>query len=107
MLNKISMVSKQKQKELFFIDFEGYKTGVVFLEESLYLSRILMDAKELYPEIELFMFIHVPTSVSLRSFGKINVSLIAQKYGGGGHEKAAGFIPDSKLLSKIIEEQKK
>ena len=107
MLNKISMVSKQKQKELFFIDFEGYKTGVFFLEESLYLSRILMDAKELYPEIELFMFIHVPTSVSLRSFGKINVSLIAQKYGGGGHEKAAGFIPDSKLLSRIIEEQKK
>lgn len=37
--------------------------------------------------------------VSLRSRGKIDVSKIAQKYGGGGHKNAAGFeIPAKRRL---------
>jgi nanoRNase/pAp phosphatase (c-di-AMP/oligoRNAs hydrolase) len=30
--------------------------------------------------------------VSLRSTDKFDVSKLAEKYGGGGHKKAAGFI---------------
>jgi len=36
--------------------------------------------------------------ISLRSNGKINVSKIAEKYGGGGHKCAAGFAIKSKDL---------
>lgn len=36
-------------------------------------------------------------TVSLRSNGKIDVSKIAQKYGGGGHKEAAGFTFKTKL----------
>ncbi len=44
------------------------------------------------------------TYVSLRSNGTVNVAKLAEKYGGGGHERAAGFsIPDGTPLPwKII-----
>ena len=41
--------------------------------------------------------------VSLRSNEYINVSLIASKYSGGGHVKAAGF-ETSKSIEEIKEE---
>lgn len=44
-------------------------------------------------EVALFMY-ELDTQqfkVSLRSRGKVNVSVIAQHFGGGGHVKAAGF----------------
>ena len=39
-------------------------------------------------------------SVNLRSRNKIDVSAIAQKFGGGGHARAAGF----KVTGKSVEE---
>jgi oligoribonuclease NrnB/cAMP/cGMP phosphodiesterase (DHH superfamily) len=38
---------------------------------------------------------------SLRSNGKVNVAKLAEKYGGGGHEKAAAFIFNSSLYKKF------
>ena len=40
---------------------------------------------------------------SLRSKGDLDVSKIALKYGGGGHQNAAGFTGKLELLDKIIE----
>lgn len=44
-------------------------------------------------EVALFMYeLHMQEfKVSLRSRGKVDVSVIAQHFGGGGHAKAAGF----------------
>lgn len=39
--------------------------------------------------------------VSLRSNGKVDVSKLAQKFGGGGHERAAAFIFKSSLYKKF------
>lgn len=105
MKNKIEMYSKQKQKEVFFIDFEGHETGVFFLEESLYISKILTDMHNIYPEIQLFMFINIPNTISLRSFGEVNVSKLAEKYKGGGHEMAAGFPYDTKFVKEILDKK--
>jgi phosphoesterase RecJ-like protein len=38
---------------------------------------------------------------SLRSNGKVNVAKLAEKYGGGGHKKAAAFIFNSSLYKKF------
>jgi len=40
---------------------------------------------------------------SLRSKGEFDVSKIALKYGGGGHQNAAGFTAKYELLDEIIE----
>mgnify|MGYP000094194201 CR=1 FL=1 len=37
------------------------------------------------------------TKVSLRSKGRVNVNRIAQRFGGGGHRNAAGFVSDFSL----------
>ncbi len=37
------------------------------------------------------------TVAGLRSMGEINVGLLAQNFGGGGHDKAAGFVTPKKL----------
>lgn len=107
MKNKIDIYSKQKQKELFFVDFEGHKTGVLFIEESLYISKILTDLHILYPDIKLFMFVSMPNAISLRSFGDVNVSKLAEKYRGGGHEMAAGFPYNFNLVRHILEQKNK
>jgi phosphoesterase RecJ-like protein len=41
------------------------------------------------------------TKVSLRSNGDVNVSEIAQKLGGGGHEKASGIVLDMGLEAAV------
>ena len=48
-------------------------------------------------------------SIGFRSFDKIDVSIVAQKFGGGGHKQASGAYCEGrceKLLPKIIEEFK-
>lgn len=39
---------------------------------------------------------------SLRSSGEVNVGLIAEKLGGGGHERAAGFSVDKEQISNLL-----
>lgn len=41
--------------------------------------------------------------ISLRGKGDMDVSLIAQKFGGGGHHDAAGFEVENLLPEKIVE----
>lgn len=48
--------------------------------------------------------------VSLRSKGKVDVSIISMKFDGGGHKKAAGFSIEGKYadcLDKVVKEIKK
>jgi len=40
--------------------------------------------------------------VSLRGDGTVDLSVIAQKYGGGGHKSAAGFYVDGITFEKLI-----
>ena len=102
MLNKIEIYSKSKQKDIIFIDFDNIKTAVFFIEDPVYISKILRDAKKNNPEINLFMFIKLFNSISLRSFNNCDASKIAINHGGGGHEFAAGIPYDNNLISQII-----
>ena len=43
-------------------------------------------------------------SVNLRSRNKIDVSSIAQKFGGGGHARAAGFKVTGKSVQTVADE---
>jgi phosphoesterase RecJ-like protein len=45
--------------------------------------------------------------VSIRSKGAVNVAAIAEKFGGGGHECAAGFSlegPESSAIETVLHE---
>ncbi|MBQ4313008.1 MAG: DHH family phosphoesterase, partial [Clostridia bacterium] len=42
-------------------------------------------------------------SISARSLGKVNVQLIMEKLGGGGHLTMAGALLDGKTMEQAIE----
>ncbi len=70
---------------------EGYKTGVVNAAY-LNISDVCNKLCENY-EVGLGYFERHDSMIqfSLRSMGDLDVSVIAKKYGGGGHKNASGF----------------
>jgi len=90
-------------KAMIKIEFENLIAGTVFSDRH---SSIIGNYLCGNNEIDLAMVINLLESkVSLRSEGEMDVSKIAQKYGGGGHKNAAGFSlnkESKKYLLKII-----
>lgn len=71
--------------------FEGYKTLIVNSERySSEIGNIL--SKKLPPIGLIWKRENDKISVSLRSDGSVDVAKLAEKYGGGGHKNAAGFV---------------
>ena len=58
-----------------------------------------------FPDIDIAVNISLPyMKVDLRTHSdKIDLSKIAQKYGGGGHQKAAGFQLNSEMLRQMFQ----
>lgn len=78
-----------KRKEA--VRFEGHR---VYAVNAAYLFADNVGAL-LYKEVPFAILWNVRegrVQVSLRSAGKVDVSKIAQKYGGGGHRASAGFV---------------
>jgi len=72
------------------VRFEGY--DAIAANSSVLTSEIGNALVKIKPPISIiFSQIHGRKIVSLRSNGKVDVSKIAAKYGGGGHYAAAGF----------------
>jgi oligoribonuclease NrnB/cAMP/cGMP phosphodiesterase (DHH superfamily) len=74
----------------FFCNFEGYKC--VCINAGSVSSQIFDTVKEDYDIMIPFCFDGKQWTVSMYAKNKeIDVSIIAKKYGGGGHKNAAGF----------------
>lgn len=77
-----------------FVEFEGYTVPCVNLslpinEKSILLSRLYTK----YPPFAMsYRFDDCKLKVSLRGNGEVDLSIIAAKYGGGGHRNSCGFI---------------
>ena len=93
---------EKKLKSMQIIRFEGYKAAYVFAEnyQSDLGSYIMENNKE---HIDLVIIITAPVKISLRTNKEsVDVSILAKKYGGGGHKYAAGFSFTKENLLKII-----
>lgn len=75
--------------------FEGKRASVV--NSPIFNSEIghYLLNKTKKPVVAIWSLKNGQISVSLRSTKKVDVSKIAQKYGGGGHRQAAGFFLDA------------
>jgi len=86
---EIAELSIVCQNAMMVIELDGLKGGLVFCDR--YASTIGNDMC-LNQAIDFAILIDLlEDSVSLRSVGSINVGTIAKKFGGGGHQNAAGF----------------
>lgn len=87
---------KDLSREAEWVNFEGYKvlalnSSVLKNEIGDYLVRYCKS-----PFAIIWRYQEGNLRVSLRSEGKINVAVIAEKYGSGGHQAAASFLRDIK-----------
>ena len=69
--------------------FEGHEANVINIGQVD--SSIFDSIEDLKPLQIMYVETGEFIKVSLRSEGEVDVSQIAQKYGGGGHKQASGF----------------
>ncbi|MGC8880661.1 MAG: DHH family phosphoesterase [Minisyncoccia bacterium] len=73
------------------VEFEKYKVKAV--NSSVLISEVGNELVKKYPPFALIWSVKgKKKTISLRSDGTVDVSKIAEKYGGGGHRGAASFL---------------
>lgn len=89
-----------------FMNFDGYTVAVVnSAHYQSELGNILTD----YGEFGVAWYVNIAddgnlvAQLSLRSVGDFDVSVIAKKYGGGGHKNAAGCRIPLNIWTKMLE----
>ena len=90
-LNYEEKLLKYLEKQAQLVEFEGNKVYSVNTPRFLRNSVAYILYKKLPPFSISWIQEKNTIHISLRSDGTVDVSEIAQKYGGGGHKAAAGF----------------
>lgn len=78
-------------------DFKLLKTNPTY-------TQGIVSQPIMVPSVEVSVLIREEAgriAVNLRSKGKVDVSMIAQKFGGGGHARAAGFKQTGGVLKDV------
>ena len=91
-----------EEKEIIEISLNNKKVGVVFAERNVSeLGNYLVNK---YDYLDYVILINVDKSISYRGNNKVDLSVIAKKYNGGGHFNASGSPIPIDLKEKIIKE---
>lgn len=98
---KIDKYIESKDKLIIVKEIQGYKAGVVFAEQ--YHSELGNRLSELHPELDFIAMINPSHSISYRTVkGKIDLSVVAKIYGGGGHPQSSGSPIGDYTRSEIV-----
>lgn len=96
--DRVDNYIKQKEKEIMFAKIDNYEVAVVFAESNS--SQIGHYLTEKY-DIDFAIIINISKSISYRGNDKVDLSLFAKEYNGGGHKNASGS-PLPKEIQKEI-----
>ena len=91
-----------EEKEFIEISLDNKRVGVVFAER--YISELGNYLINKYDYLDYIVLINMDKKISYRGNGKVDLSVIAKKFGGGGHINAAGNCLPSGLKEKVIKE---
>ncbi len=94
---------EQREKEMITAQLDDHQVGIVYAER--YRSDLGNHLTTKHPELDYIIIISVAKSISFRGQDKVDLSLVASKYGGGGHKNASGCpLPPNILpeLTKLI-----
>ena len=91
-----------EEKEFMEISLDNKRVGVVFAER--YISELGNYFINKYDYLDYIILINMDKQISYRGNGKVDLSVIAKKFGGGGHINAAGNCLPSGLKEKVIKE---
>ena len=99
-LEKLRIKRYVEEKEIIEITLDNKKVGVVLAERNMSeLGNYLVNK---YDYLDYVILINVDKSISYRGNNKVDLSVIAKKYNGGGHFNAAGSPIPIDLKEKII-----
>lgn len=101
---KIHKYIEARKRKTVQIQFEGLHLGVVFAES--YASELGNELAKVFPHLDAIAIVNMITrKVSLRSNKEhIDVSHVAVKWGGGGHESSAGFDLCEKTYASFVKD---
>lgn len=91
-----------EEKDFIEISLDKKRVGVVFAER--YISELGNYFINKYDYLDYIILINMDKQISYRGNGKVDLSIIAKKFGGGGHINAAGNCLPSGLKEKVIKE---
>ena len=91
-----------EEKDFMEISLDNKRVGVVFAER--YISELGNYLINKYDYLDYIVLINIDKKISYRGNGKVDLSVIAKKFGGGGHINAAGNCLPSGLKEKVIKE---
>ncbi len=91
-----------EEKDFMEISLDNKRVGVVFAER--YISELGNYLINKYDYLDYIVLINMDKKISYRGNGKVDLSVIAKKFGGGGHINAAGNCLPSGLKEKVIKE---
>lgn len=91
-----------EEKEFIEISLDNKRVGVVFAER--YISELGNYLINKYDYLDYIVLINMDKKISYRGNGKVDLSVIAKKFGGGGHVNAAGNCLPFGLKEKVIKE---
>lgn len=102
--NEIEKYIKEKDKTIIVKCNGEYMYGVVFADK--YISELGNELCKLNRELDYIAIVNMSTrSVSHRTIkDDVEMGMIAKKYGGGGHPKAAGSKFDVYKLARFLDE---
>jgi len=103
--NRIARYVKKKYKTLRKFDYNEYKVGLLYAEQ--HYSDLTLELSKEFPDVDILIIVNISEGgVSYRSINKnIDVSKIAQNFGGGGHAETAGS-PLNKGFKQLLFEKK-
>ncbi len=97
--DKMDNYIERREKEMLTAKLDGYTVGIVYAER--YRSDLGHHLATKHPELDFVIIINVSTSISLRSNDKVDLSIFASKYGGGGHKNASGCPLPPNILQDV------
>ncbi len=88
------LVEKIIRKTVMEVDFEGHR--VMAINSSTLADEVAETLYLRHPPFAIVWFkMREGIKVSLRGNGEVDLSTLAEKYGGGGHKNSCGFIVES------------
>ncbi len=98
--DRVKRYVEQKEQEMYKVKIDGYNAGLVYAED--YRTELGDYLNTKYKDIlDFIIIINVSRSISLRGQGKVDLSVLSTKYGGGGHKNAAGIKLPKDFLKNI------
>ncbi|MBR3898239.1 MAG: hypothetical protein IKJ43_03035 [Bacilli bacterium] len=100
--DKIDNYITQKEKEVILAKVDGHDVAIVYAESNRSLLGNYLVEKL---DIDFAIIINVSRGISYRGKDKVDLSVFAKKYNGGGHKNASGSpLPEDtlKILTKRL-----